>query len=110
MLIFPAVGIPAYIGYHSAAQECMLWKEDHFEQVSCSGSRYEHPLNPLKLENFKKIQVSDTTDFFRHDQPQVWYDKSNGRLEYFSAPGIHPENGKTLKPITEYMIQKYIRN
>lgn len=110
LLIFPMVGLPAYVGYRTAEQACMVWKEDHFEQVSCSGSVHEEPINPFKLENFKKIQVSDTTEFFRHDQPQVWYDKSNGHLEYFSAPGIHPENGKTLKPITEYMIQKYIRN
>lgn len=110
LLIFPVVGLSAYVGYRSAEQDCMVWKEDHFEQVNCSGFVHEKRLDPLKLENFKQIQVSDTTEFFRDDQPQVWYDKSNGHLEYFSAPGIHPENGKTLKPITEYMIQKYIRN
>lgn len=88
----------------------MRWEKDHFEQVSCTGSRYEEPLNPVRLENFKKLLVSDTTSFFRNGEPRVWYDKSNGKLEFFSAPGIHPENGKTLKPITRYMIKKYIRN
>lgn len=110
MLIFPLAGISAYMGYRSGEKECMLWKEDHFEQVSCSGSRYEEPLNPVRLEKFKKIEVSDTTTFFRNGEPRVWYDKSKGELEYFSFPGIHPENGKTLKAITEYMIGKYIRN
>jgi len=31
-------------------------------------------------------------------------------LEYFTAPGIHPQNGKTLKPVTSYIIDKYLRN
>ena len=110
LLIFPVVGIPAYVGYHSGEQECMRWRKDHFEEVSCSGSRYEEPLNPFRLENFRKIKVSDTTEFFKQGEPRVWYDKSNGELEFFSAPGIHPENGKTLKPITDYIIKKYIRN
>lgn len=110
MLVFPMVGIPAYVGYQSGEEECMRWEKDHFEQVSCTGSRYEEPLNPVRLENFKKLLVSDTTSFFRNGEPRVWYDKSNGKLEFFSAPGIHPENGKTLKPITRYMIKKYIRN
>lgn len=110
MLIFPVVGISAYVGYRSGEQECMLWKQDHFEQVSCSGSLAEEPLNPVRLEKFKKLQVSDTTTFFKNGKPRVWYDKSNGELEFFSSPGIHPENGKTLKPISEYMIGKYVRN
>ena len=29
-------------------------------------------------------------------------------LQYFTALGLHPETGKTLKPITQYMIDKYI--
>ena len=40
---------------------------------------------------------------------RLWYGKNkNKELEYFTAFGKHPETGKTLKPITKYMIAKYI--
>ena len=40
---------------------------------------------------------------------KIWYGKNIVKeLEYFSLLGVHPETGKTLKPITEYMIKKHI--
>ena len=30
--------------------------------------------------------------------------------EFFTSLGYHPETGDPLKPITQYMIRKYIRN
>ena len=50
--------------------------------------------------------------FFRngnYDNPLVWYGKSPNKREYefFNHPGLHPETGKTLKPISKYIIKKY---
>ena len=87
----------------------MVWMEDHYQKTSCSGSDLEQSLNQEILENLKKIEVTETTEFFRNGKVQVWYDKTDGELEFFSYYGIHPVNGKTLKPMTTYMIEKYVR-
>ncbi|MCM4161599.1 hypothetical protein FHG64_06220 [Antarcticibacterium flavum] len=110
LLLIPVIGISAYVGYTGGIEKCMTWDENHYIEKRCTGAAVETALNPYLLENFKKIQVTDTTTFFKNGEVQVWYDKSNNQLDFFTAPGIHPENGKTLKPITKYMVEKYIRN
>lgn len=108
-MLLAIVIITGYAGFLQGKEDCMVWMEDHYEKTSCSGSELEQSLNQEILENLKKIEVTDTTEFFRNGQVQVWYDKTDGVLEYFSFYGIHPENGKTLKPITSYIIEKYVR-
>lgn len=97
--------------YHAFVKEssiCVRWTGEHYEAVSCSGHALEIPFRQDLLDNFRKIVVTDTTQFFTGGKPQIWYFKSGDQLEYFSAPGLHPVNGKTLKPITPYMINKYV--
>ena len=110
LLILSVTGISAYVGFKNGEEKCMIWEDDHYIEISCTGSNEEQKLNPYLLENLRKIQISDTTSFFKNGAAQVWYDKSDNRLEYFTAPGIHPQNGKTLKPVTSYIIDKYLRN
>lgn len=95
-------------------KECIQWSDNHYEQVECEGNKlgFAHN-NPIfdfdeNLLHFKKLDVCDTTKFFIEGQPTVWYIKQNNRCEFFNAPGLHPISGKTLKPITEYIINKYI--
>ncbi len=109
LILVPLLGVSAYVGYQTGKEECMVWKDNHFEKTICSGSRNEEPLKLSRLKNFKKITPTDTTTFFRNGKVQAWYDKSDNELEFFTAPGIHPENGKTLKPVTNYIIEKYIQ-
>ncbi|TCI91860.1 hypothetical protein [Tenacibaculum sp. M341] len=100
--------------YASTKQRWMIWKDDHYEEVSFDTKKYE--LGKLKLykedriKYFKKIKVNCEYDFFDESgNPNVWYGKNNfGELEIFTSVGIHPETGKTLKHITEHMIHKYI--
>ncbi|WP_299799199.1 hypothetical protein [uncultured Maribacter sp.] len=91
---------------------CMTWKADHYEKVACSVSFKEKvvPLDEVRLQNFKKVDVNLTTDFFDETtgQPLIWYYKSGNSVEYYTAPGLHPVNGKTLKAITEYMANKTV--
>jgi hypothetical protein len=96
-------------------KECMQWQKDHYEAVVCDTKALEVadlystlPLNKSMLD-FRKIQVCDTTTFFKCNKPIVWYSKTKKKLDFFNAPGFHPENGKPLKPITQYMINKYIK-
>jgi hypothetical protein len=97
------------------AKECMQWNNDHYEEVVCAGNKIGfYDINPIfdkndDLLDFKKISVCDTTTFFKYNQPMVWYIKQNGKCEYFNAPGLHPISGKPLRPISKYIIAKYIK-
>ncbi|WP_300100633.1 hypothetical protein [Flavobacterium sp.] len=97
-------------------KNCMVWVKNHYEAVEydkVKDTAEVCPFNQGLLDNFKKISVCDTTTFFKNgaiDNPLVWYGKSPNKkeYEYFNQPGLHPETGKTLKPITKYIIEKHI--
>lgn len=97
-------------------KECMKWKGNHYEAVGCKNEKLGIGnitsiivLNE-DLLSLKKIEVNANTVFFKKGKPTVWYGKSfDGNYEYFNQPGLHPETDKTLKPISEYIIKKYIR-
>jgi hypothetical protein len=108
-VLFILILVAGYIGYTTGTVDCMIWKEDHYEVTNCEGKPGETEKVPYLIENFRQINVSDTTTFFRNGKPVVWYDKQNNELYFFSAPGINPETGKTLKEISHYMIEKYIK-
>jgi hypothetical protein len=68
-------------------------------------------LKDVDIEIFKKVAVNDSTIFFKYGKPIVWYGKSlNGEMQYFNSRGLHPETMDELKPITKYIISKYIQN
>ena len=69
------------------------------------------PYDKKRFENFRIVDVDITTSFFseQNQKPLLWYYKTeNGEIEYYTAPGLHPVNGKTLKAVTEYIIEKYV--
>lgn len=102
-------------GFFSLSKsECMQWQNDHYEIVDCEDGRVgivnlfsKVPLDENML-HFKRIQVCDTTTFFKYEKPIVWYCKKGNELEFFNSPGFNPENDKPLRPITQYMIDKYV--
>jgi hypothetical protein len=97
-------------------KNCMVWTKDHFQAVdydTVKDTAEVVTLNQYVLDNFQKIAVSDTTIFFKngdYDRPLVWYGKSPDKkeYEYFNQPGLHPVTRQTLKPISKYIIKKYI--
>lgn len=96
-------------------KQCMQWQKDHYEAVVCETKAVGFvdlystmPLNKNML-NFRKIKICDTTTFFMHNRPIVWYCKTGNNLDFFNGPGFNPENEKPLKPITQYMIDKYVK-
>lgn len=97
-------------------KNCMIWSKTHYEAVEydkVKDTAEVSPYNQEILDNFKKITVCDTTIFFKNgdrDMPLVWYGKALDKkeYEYFNQSGLHPETGKTLKPISKYIIGKYI--
>ena len=96
---------------------CMTWADTLYIKVPCDRSPYSGqgtavvPLDKIRLKNFKKVKVDMGTEFFSEQtgRPLIWYSKTNrDELEYFTAPGLHPLTGETLKGITEYIIEKYV--
>lgn len=95
------------------SKECMQWKVNQYEPVDCSNQKLgigqwdlivpidENTMKLKKLDSKKKL------DFFKNEKPIVWYSKEDGVIELFNQPGFHPETGKSLKPITNYIIEKY---
>jgi len=97
-------------------KQCMQWQTDHYEAVECDVSKKNRgfntviPFDAITLK-IKRIEVNKKTPFFHNDTPLVWYLKRNGKPEFFSnGPGYYPETNKPLKPITQYMIDKYVKN
>lgn len=95
--------------------KCMTWIEDHYEKVPCDiDSAIEGKIKPFDSNtflHFKKVHPDSIKTFFsKKREPLIWYGKNlDGKYEYFTALGFHPETGKSLKPITPYIIDKYIK-
>ncbi|MDW5291025.1 hypothetical protein [Formosa sp. PL04] len=95
-------------------QHWMVWDGHRYTETEFDSERYN--LGQLKLfnedriSNFNKVDADCETLFFDSDgSVQIWYGKNlNKELEYFTSYGLHPETGKTLDPITKYMIKKYV--
>ncbi len=101
--------VSTYFGIDAVRDKCMIWKVDHFEKISCEEEKAK-PINESLLLNFKKITPNCEYLFFsKNGDVQVWYGKNNRReIEFFTQLGVHPETGKALKPISRYIIEKYI--
>ncbi|WP_300671334.1 hypothetical protein [Soonwooa sp.] len=87
---------------------CMYWNGDEYLQEDCDKINDKVnliPLNQEKLEHFKRITNPDTLTL--HSVGKVWYSKYNNEVTFFTTQGKNPENGKTLKPVTEYILNKY---
>ncbi|MGL2988256.1 hypothetical protein ACSVH5_11735 [Flavobacterium sp. RSSA_27] len=93
--------------------ECMQWNTNHYEVVDCSTESSDFfdsrvPISKEKL-GLKKLDSKKINTYFENGQPKVWYAKIDGKIELFNQPGLHPTTGKTLKPITPYIIKKYFK-
>ncbi len=94
-------------------QQCMQWQNDHYEYIDCNATEanFESPIEPINEQKaqLRKIEVNENSTFFVNDKPVVWYGKVNGEPEFFNTHGFHPVTGKPLKPITKYMIDKWVK-
>ncbi|TDP57775.1 hypothetical protein [Flavobacterium dankookense] len=94
-------------------KECMVWRGVHYERIDCQDetlglvSEIVKPFDEKEFE-LRKIEVCDTTTFFKNGKAVVWYGKKDGEVTYFNQDGRNPENGDELKEITQYMIDKYV--
>ncbi len=95
-------------------EKWMVWEGNKFVEAEFDSHKLENGqillFNESQVDRFKKVQPNCDTQFFSAEgHVMLWYGKNQkGDLEYFTYLGKHPETGKTLKPITRYMIKKYI--
>jgi hypothetical protein len=91
-------------------ERCMYWAGDHYQAISCSqklGDTLVVALDSVKLNNFKRITDPDTIT--QKSKGVVWYVKVKGNIEFYTSGGYHPVDPQLrLKPITDYIINKYI--
>jgi hypothetical protein len=118
--LFGLIGIGS-VGYAGKSiifsePECMQWQKNHFEVVDCQSDNQKGFMMQSEIIPFDenqsqliKIEVSDTTTFFKNEKPLYWYCKVNGKPEFFNTHGIHPETGKALKPVSQYIVNKYVK-
>jgi hypothetical protein len=89
---------------------CMYWATDHFQPIPCNqkiSNTLVVALDSARVKNFKKINRPDTIT--NRAKGSVWYSKIDKKIEFFTADGEHPVFiGRRLKPITDYIIDKYI--
>jgi hypothetical protein len=90
--------------------KCIVWKANLFLESPCSAKNaINNARYHIDIHNFKKIEVTNETLFFLYGEPILWYGKSEvGEINFFTHRGIHPETLKELKPVTKYIINKYI--
>lgn len=92
-------------------ESCMYWAEDHYEPVSCNQKFKDTlivALDSVKLHQFKKITQPDTIT--ARAKGHVWYVKVDNGIEFYTSDGYHPiYHQKRLRPVTDYIIYKYVR-
>lgn len=101
-----------YFGYDVTKKECMIWVDNsHYEKIRCENEDgISIPKNKVIFNNLRRVEPKCDYQFFKTDGSEnLWYGRSvKGELEFFTYYGLHPQTGKTLDPITQYMIDKYI--
>lgn len=108
--------ISAITYYAFQDKECMQWSGDHYEMVDCdlkiegyAKSANIEIIDPT-LIHLKKIKVCDTTTYFdKNGVAIVWYAKTANGIDFFDAHGRHPENNSPLRPVTHYILNKYVK-
>jgi len=113
-IVLTGLGLIIFLTLHK--KDCMQWSGDHFEEVSCDlkiggiGTFNVPEPYDARVIDLRKIKVCDTTAFFKNGKAIIWYCKIGNSIEFFNTHGNHPETGRGLKPVTHYIINKYVVN
>jgi hypothetical protein len=91
-------------------KNCMIWVDDHYEKIRCSGLDNEKKLDEVVLKNFRKIDVCKDSIFFKDGEAIIHYTRHNNIVDFFTDDGEHPifENVYT-DPITRTIINSRVK-
>lgn len=110
IIIVVASGSMYLLISNEGEQKCMYWTGDHYKSISCNKKIEDAAVIALdtgKVAHFKKITEPDTLT--QSSVGKVWYTKIDGGIEFYTADGVHPVyNEVRLKPVTVYILNKYI--
>jgi hypothetical protein len=118
IIVIGIVSVISVFGFQKLnynSDKCMQWQENKYVIINCeSENLYAVSSLPIlaldkNIVNLKKINPYDFKPYFKYGNPTLWYHKMNGELEYFNCEGKHPVTGKQLKPITPYIVDKYLQ-
>lgn len=109
------LGLLTYVFKRLTHETCLTWEKDRYVEVDCTSDRQgvatfssTVPYDAALLK-VKKVTPTDTTTYFKNGKAVLWYCKiDSSTIELFTAPGYHPVYNKPLRPITYYMIKKYV--
>lgn len=104
-----------FFGYHYfTKQRWMEWQGTQYIEASFEAEKLKNGVlkayKDERIESFEQLAPNCETIFFNDDgSARIWYVKNkDGSIEYFSSYGLHPKTGRALKPISQYMINKYL--
>jgi hypothetical protein len=92
--------------------QCMYWDGQAYQAINCNSKNPINEeiiaINQQKLNHLKKIAKPDTITMKAIGH--VWYIKINvDSVEFYTSHGDYPlDTQKPLKPLTKYILQKYI--
>ncbi|QLE01303.1 hypothetical protein HX109_06880 [Galbibacter sp. BG1] len=90
---------------------CMTWQETKFIEVSCDLNDHKTATNTIVRYDAKLYKHMKRIPLKAVEVGKSYYYKADkDSVEFFSWYGKHPVNGEDLKPVTEYMYGKYVRN
>ncbi|WP_299522536.1 hypothetical protein, partial [Winogradskyella sp.] len=103
--------IVAFLFIHKYYKKnCMIWVEDHYEKIRCSGLETEKQLDVETLENLKKVTICRDSILTSKGKSITHYLKLNNKVEFFTYHGSHPiYEEKTLKEITPRIIERHVQ-
>lgn len=112
ILVLSVVAAYKFLNYDED-QRWLRWQADHYEEVNFHKTSFKNGTLKLytpELSKFKRIQVDTNTQFFNtKGVAVVWYFKhASGTVEFFNSYGLHPTENKYVKPVTPYILKKYV--
>jgi hypothetical protein len=94
----------------NSTTKCMVWSDDHYEELPCNEERkgqLKLVLDQEKIKSFKRILREDTIT--EKSIGKIYYIRRNNLIEYYTSGGNHPvEMTKQLHPLTRYMFDKHL--
>lgn len=89
--------------------KCMIWKGDEYVTIPCPKAGWNPNivrLNPDWQKRFQRINRPDTIT--ERSIGKIGYVSRNGKKEYFTVIGPHPETHKDVRPLSKLIYEKYI--
>lgn len=103
------LGIMSGLNPPATDKSFMYWDKDRYMATDSNYLGPQIEVVPMDARPFKYLKKITRPDTLTLDNAahKVWYDKSDNEVEFFTSFGKHPENGKTLKEATAYIIENY---